>query len=196
MSAPATPAVAAASIAAASTGATLTPGLMYRRLVKMYLRKFRPNYKFIVHAVRQTKFEFYQNANAPKEDVPAMLERAAEIQKGIEFGMIPVVKNGRGELVGKVNHDMFAAGGGVVEPLSLQDGLLRLQPQISDEEFQRSKEILKQLGRWEDRAPAVQSIKTKVAKCTDRAAATGPVANDEPPKPDPVAAAPAPPREA
>ena len=158
----------AAPPAAAAAATGLTPASVYRRLLKMYIRKFAPHYKFIVHAVRQTKFEFYANKDVAAEEVPVLLQRAQEIGTGIEHGLIPVVKNGRGELVGKVNREMFNAGGGVVEPLSLQDSLLRLRPQISDEEFARAKQMLQQMGRWEERGDVVASIKKKTkARCSD-----------------------------
>ena len=147
-----------------------TPAIFYKHMIKMLIRKFKPNTNLIVKCVQQTKFEIYSNRNATPDQVPAFLKRGEEIMHGIEFGIIPVVKGRRPDgdeevPMGQISREMLKAGGDTVEPVTFQDAIERLRPKISNAEFEESKAMLQKMGRWVDRP--LPRIKKRKTRCTD-----------------------------
>ncbi|RNF20571.1 uncharacterized protein Tco025E_03746 [Trypanosoma conorhini] len=153
----------------------ISPSLLYRRLLKLYLRKFDTDYKTIVAAWKQTKFEFWYHRNDPPEVAALHNVRGQQIYEAIRAGLIPVYRDGKtNETFFKYDADTLQAAHNHIDPVDAEEFLRRYHDKIPPEEVAELMSTLKKLGRWkgpsELRGEDLHHVKRKVTrktKCTD-----------------------------
>jgi hypothetical protein len=172
------------AIEAATAGAALaraaaeapppSASTLYRRLIKLYIRRFDTDTETIVRAWKQTKFEFYHFRDAHVDDIPHLLKRGEMIYESLRGGIIPVVRDPKtGLTYCKYNPEILQATGGVIEPITVEDFVRRHHDKMSPEEREEIKAKLVAAGRWAGPAefspndiPKMKVRRRKV-KCTD-----------------------------
>jgi hypothetical protein len=154
---------------------------LYRRLLKLYIRKFDTDTTTIVKAWRQTKHEFYHYRAATAEEVPVLLKRGNDIHHSISAGVIPMYENPKtGVRYAKYDKETLAASGNVIDPMSGEEYLRKNYKKFDADELKMMQQKLVDSGRWdgplEFTDDDMPKIKTKKKRCTN-------------PAPDDVAAA-------
>ncbi|EAN80567.1 hypothetical protein, conserved [Trypanosoma brucei brucei TREU927] len=153
----------------------ISPALLYRQLLKLYIRKFDTDHKTIVAAWKQTKFEFWCHRNDSPEEAELQNIRGQQIYEGIRAGLIPVYSKGKSnEMFFKYDTDTLRASHNHIDPVSLEEFIRRYHDRIRPEDVEEVKATLKKLGRWNGPNELSDSdlhrVKHKVkrkTKCTD-----------------------------
>lgn len=144
---------------------------MYRRFIKLYIRKFGRNFDLIVAAWKQTRYEFMYYRDAPAEDVPVLFERGEEIYKSIQAGLLPIMQDPTtGKMHVKIDEETMKASGEVIEPMSSEEYLRRHHKKFEDEELKSLQKMLVDCGRWQgplEFNPLHGLKKKKKVRCTD-----------------------------
>lgn len=146
---------------------------LYRRLIKLFIRKFPDHPDVCVRAWKQAKFEFYHFKDAPVEDVPTLVNRGRSIYQTVLGGIIPVVQDPKTKLAYcKYDYDTLIAAGGHIDPISAEEFMRRNKDKMSEAERNNLRDKLRESGRW--RGPEefsdkdVPKLKVKrKTKCTD-----------------------------
>jgi maltooligosyltrehalose synthase len=158
---------------------------LYRRLIKMYIKKFDTNHEVIVRAWKQTKFEFYHYRQAPADDVPFLIARGNDIYANIAKGIIPIKEDPTTKKIFVAYDDeTLRLNNNSAEPLSGEEFLRRSVRKYSSEELKDMQQMLVQAGRWQgklefDRVP---NMKKRKLRCTDPDPPATPAAEDTPKK--------------
>lgn len=146
---------------------------LYRRIIKLIVRKFGSHPDVAVRSWKQAKYEFWYFRNAPKEDVPMLVHRGKMIHSAVMGGIVPVVHNPTtGLSYCKYDKETLAAAGGVIDPISAEEFLRRNADKIDKAELHDMRDKLKEAGRWngadEFKKDDIPKLKTKrKVKCTD-----------------------------
>lgn len=153
--------------------APISPSLLYRRLLKLYVRKFDTDTSTIVKAWKQTKYEFWCARNATAEEADLLNIKGQQIYEAVRAGLIPVYTNPKtGQTYYKYDRDTLDAVHNHIDPVSPEEFIRRFHDRMDPRDVEEIKSTLKDLGRWkgpdELRAEDVYRVKTKrKAKCTD-----------------------------
>ncbi|KAH9578795.1 hypothetical protein LSM04_004767 [Trypanosoma melophagium] len=153
----------------------ISPSLLYRRLLKLYLRKFDTDHKTIVAAWKQTKFEFWYHRNDSPEEAEMHNIRGQQIYEAIRAGLIPVYRDSKSnKTYFKYDADTLKAAHNHIDPVDAEEFIRRYHDKIPSEDVAEMKTMLKKLGRWKGpdtlRDEDLHRIKRKVVrkqKCTD-----------------------------
>ncbi|KAG5470804.1 hypothetical protein LSCM1_02054 [Leishmania martiniquensis] len=147
--------------------------LLYRKLLKLYLRKFDTDTKTIIRAWKQTKYEFWVNRHVSNEEADLMNIKGQQILEAIRAGLVPVYHNSKtNQTYYKYDADTLKAVHNHVDPVSPEEFLRRFHDRMDPRDVEEIKAKLKKLGRWtgpdELRKEDLFRVKTKrKAKCTD-----------------------------
>jgi CDGSH-type Zn-finger protein len=146
---------------------------LYRRMLKLYIKKFDTDHDTIIRAARQTKFEFWYHRKATPEEKVALLLRGETIMQSIQSGVIPIYSDPKtGKVYCKYDKETIAAAGNHIDPVSAEEFIRRYHDRIPKDELDFVQKKLKECGRWagsmEFKPEEALKIKTKRrAKCTD-----------------------------
>lgn len=162
---------------AAVIGGRAAPSRLYRKLIKMYIRKFDTDHNSIIRAWKQTKHEFYFYRSAPPEQVPLLLERGLRIHDTILGGLVPLYEDPKSPAGSKptarYSKEMLQQTGGIVDPVSAEEFVRRNYQKMDPADLSAVREKLQSVGRWngpvECRPEDVPQLKVKrrKVKCTD-----------------------------
>ncbi|KEG15567.1 hypothetical protein DQ04_00031010 [Trypanosoma grayi] len=150
--------------------------LLYRKLLKLYLRKFDTDHKTIVAAWKQTKFEFWYHRNDAPEEAAMQNIRGQQIYEAIRAGLIPVYRDSKtNETYFKYDADTLKAAHNHIDPVDVEEFIRRYHDKIPTDDVAEVKSTLKKLGRWkgpdvlreEDLHRVKQKVKRVKTKCTD-----------------------------
>nr|CCC96105.1 unnamed protein product [Trypanosoma congolense IL3000] len=153
----------------------IPPSLLYRRLLKLYIRKFDTDHRTIVEAWKQTKFEFWCHRHASPEEAALHNIRGQQIYEGIRAGLIPMYQKGNsGDVFFKYDSDTLKAAHNHIDPVDFEEFVRRYHDKIRPEDVEEVKATLKKLGRWKgpdhlsdsDLHRLKHRVKRKI-KCTD-----------------------------
>eukprot|EP00744_Colponema_vietnamica_P017473 GILI01024556.1.p1 GENE.GILI01024556.1~~GILI01024556.1.p1 ORF type:complete len:264 (+),score=68.26 GILI01024556.1:58-849(+) len=131
----------------------ITNSLLYRKLLKLYIKKFDTDVETIVKGWKQTKYEFYTNSrrNQPHltdEDCAALNIRGQQVHMAIQAGVIPIVQNAEGESYARYDADTIRAAHHQIDPVDAEEYLRRHHDRLSVEERDEIRDKLKAIGRW------------------------------------------------
>ena len=144
---------------------------MYRRFIKLYMRKFGRNFDVIVAAWKQTRYEFMYYRDAPAEDVPVLFERGEEIYRSLQAGLLPIMQDPTtGKMHVKIDEETLKASGDVIEPMSGEEYLRRHHKKFEPDELKSLQKMLVDCGRWQGKLefdPMHGLKKKKKVRCTD-----------------------------
>ncbi|EKF32110.1 hypothetical protein MOQ_004048 [Trypanosoma cruzi marinkellei] len=154
---------------------SISPTLLYRRLLKLYIRKFDTDHKTIVAAWKQTKFEFWYHRNDTPEEAELQNIRGQQIFEAIRAGLVPVYRDNKtNETFFKYDADTLKAAHNHIDPVDAEEFIRRYHDKIPPEDVVEMRTMLKRLGRWkgpdELREEELHRVKQKVTrktKCTD-----------------------------
>jgi hypothetical protein len=168
------PAVPTTADYAAKLDIAMSPSMLYRQLLKLYLRRFDTDVETIVKAWRQTRFEFESNRGVSAEDAAAYIVRGQQILHVIRSTIVPLCVDERtGRKFARYDKELLEATNGVVDPISPEEFIRKYHDKMNAEDVTAIKAMLKQTGRWEGndelRPEDLHKIKTKRrrTKCTD-----------------------------
>lgn len=153
--------------------APMPPARLYRRLLKLYIRKFDTDTNSIVKAWKQTKYEFWLNRNATGEEADLLNIKGQQIHEAIRAGLIPIYSNPKnGQTYYRYDADTLDAVHHHIDPVSPEEFVRRFHTRMDPRDVKEIRATLKKLGRWtgpdELRDADVYRVKTKrKAKCTD-----------------------------
>ncbi|KAK7196109.1 hypothetical protein NESM_000545800 [Novymonas esmeraldas] len=151
----------------------ISVSLLYRKLLKLYLRKFDTDTNTIIRAWKQTKYEFWVHRNAPKEEADQLNVKGQQVLEAIRAGLVPVYHNSKSNLTYyRYDADTLNAVHNHVDPVSPEEFLRRFHDRMDPKDVEEIKGTLKKLGRWtgpdELRKEDLFRVKTKrKVKCTD-----------------------------
>ncbi|CAD2215943.1 hypothetical protein AGDE_00602 [Angomonas deanei] len=151
----------------------IPPSLLYRKLLKLYIRKFDTDHETIVKAWKQTKYEFWMNRNASEEEADLMNLKGQQVYEALRAGIIPVYSNPKtGQTYYRYDADTLNAVHRHVDPVSAEEFLRRFHNKMDPRDVEEIKTKLMQTGRWEGPAEFSDKdlfkLKTKrKVKCTD-----------------------------
>lgn len=151
----------------------ISNSLLYRKLLKLYLRKFDTDTETIVKAWKQTKFEFYNNRNAAPEDAELLNIKGQQIHEAIRAGLIPIYHDSKTDKTYyRYDKDTLSAVHNHVDPVTPEEFIRRFHNRMDPRDVEEIKATLKKLGRWQGSDELskkdVYRIKTKrKVKCTD-----------------------------
>lgn len=151
----------------------ISASLLYRRLLKLYLRKFDTDTNTIIRAWKQTKYEFWMNRNANKEEAEQLSIKGQQVLEAIRAGLVPVYHNSKtSQTYYKYDADTLQAVHNHVDPVTAEEFLRRFHDKMDPQDVADIKATLKKLGRWtgpdELRKEDLFRIKKKrKVKCTD-----------------------------
>ncbi|KAG8344020.1 hypothetical protein ERJ75_001655900 [Trypanosoma vivax] len=152
----------------------IPPATLYRRLLKLYTRKFDTDHETIVGAWKQTRYEFWLHRDAPPEEAELHNIRGQQIHDGIRAGLIPLYKNDKTrETFFKYDADTLKAAHNHVDPIDLEEFVRRYRDKMQPEDVEEVRTALKKLNRWKGpdllRDEDLYSLKQKVRRksCTD-----------------------------
>lgn len=153
--------------------APISPSLLYRKLLKLYIRKFDTDTNTIVKAWKQTKYEFWCARNATGEEADLLNIKGQQILEAIRAGLIPMYTNPKtGQTYYRYDRDTLDAVHNHIDPVSPEEFIRRFHDKMDPRDVEEIKGTLKELGRWkgpdELRPEDVYRVKTKrKVKCTD-----------------------------
>ena len=157
----------------AATPKYSTPTL-YRRLLKLYIKKFDTDIETILRAAKQTKFEFFYHAKATPEEAIALRLRGESVLTAIQGGIVPIYSDPKtGKFYCKYDKETIQACGNTIDPVSGEEFLRRYHDKLPKEDLEFAQKKLKDAGRWtgsmEFKPEESMRIKTKRMrkKCTD-----------------------------
>ncbi|RNF05046.1 hypothetical protein TraAM80_04766 [Trypanosoma rangeli] len=153
----------------------ISPTLLYRRLLKLYIRKFDTDKKTIIAAWKQTRFEFWYHRNDTPEVAQLHNIRGQQIYEAIRAGLIPVYRDSKtNKTFLKYDSDTLKASHNHIDPVDAEEFIRRYHDKIPAEDVAEMQATLKKLGRWkgpnELRDEDLHHFKRKVTrkmKCTD-----------------------------
>lgn len=151
----------------------ISPSLLYRKLLKLYIRKFDTDTETIVKAWKQTKYEFWLGRNADEETADAMNIKGQQVYEALRAGLIPVYSNPKtGQTYYKYDKDTLKAVHNHVDPVSPEEFIRRFHDKMDPRDVEEIREQLKQVGRWKGPDELSKKdlfrMKTKrKVKCTD-----------------------------
>ncbi|KPA85048.1 putative mitochondrial hypothetical protein [Leptomonas pyrrhocoris] len=151
----------------------ISPSLLYRKLLKLYLRKFDTDTNTIVRAWKQTKYEFWVHRSANPEEADLLNIKGQQILEAIRAGLVPVYHNSKtNQTYYKYDADTLSAVHNHVDPVSAEEFVRRFHDRMDPKDVEEIKATLKKLGRWtgpdELRKEDLVKLKTKrKVKCTD-----------------------------
>lgn len=151
----------------------IPPSLLYRKLLKLYIRKFDTDSNTIVKAWKQTKYEFWCNRNAVGEVADMLNIKGQQIHEAIRAGLIPVYENPKtGQTYYRYDADTLDAVHNHIDPVNPEEFIRRFHNKMDPRDVEEIKGTLKKLGRWsgpeELRSEDLYQVKTKRrVKCTD-----------------------------
>lgn len=143
---------------------------LYRRLVKLYIRKFDNDIETTVRAWKQTRREFMFYRDATPDEVPLLLERGTEIYNVVLRGIVPIREDPKtGKVFVSYDNETLNANSGYIEPISAEEALRRQYKSFEPEQLKELQQRLVAAGRWQgklefDRVP---NMKKKKVRCTD-----------------------------
>lgn len=133
---------------------TIPPGVLYRRFIKFFIRRFDNDYETIIKSWKQCKYEFWtasaaQNPNMTAEDALALNIRGQQILDGLISTIIPIYTNdATGQTYAKYDSETLRAAHHQVDPIDAEEYLRRYHDRIPEEEREEIKQRLKDSGRW------------------------------------------------
>lgn len=151
----------------------IAASLLYRKLLKLYIRKFDTDSNTIIKAWKQTKYEFWCARDATGEEADLLNIKGQQVHEAIRAGLIPQYTNPKtGQTYFKYDRDTLDAVHNHVDPVSAEEFIRRFHNKMDPRDVEEIKSTLKQLGRWngpdELRFEDVYRVKTKrKVKCTD-----------------------------
>lgn len=149
----------------------ISPALLYRRLLKLYLRKFDTDQKTIIAAWKQTKFEFWYHRNDTPEEAELQNIRGQQIYEAIRAGLIPVYRDMKtNETFFKYDADTLRAAHNHIDPVDAEEFVRRYHDKMRPEDVAEVKSTLQKLGRWKGpdvlREEDLHRVKRKVQRKT------------------------------
>lgn len=154
----------------------ITPSLLYRKLIKLYLRKFDTDHQTIIRAWKQTKYEFYYHRQSTAEEQELLILKGQQIFEAIRGGVVPVYRDPTsGSTYYKYDKDTLAATHNQLDPISAEEFVRRYADKIPKNELEEIQKNLKQVGRWsgpdefsdKDLHRIKHKKKRRRVKCTD-----------------------------
>ncbi|KAG5471223.1 hypothetical protein CUR178_02534 [Leishmania enriettii] len=151
----------------------IAASLLYRKLLKLYLRKFDTDTNTIIRAWKQTKYEFWVHRHASKEEADLLNIKGQQVLEAIRAGLVPVYHNSKtNQTYYKYDADTLKAVHNHVDPVSPEEFLRRFHDRMDSRDVKEIKATLKKLGRWtgpdEFREKDLFRVKTKrKVRCTD-----------------------------
>lgn len=151
----------------------IAPSLLYRRLLKLYIRKFDTDTNTIIKAWKQTKYEFWVHRNAVGEEADLLNIKGQQVHEAIRAGLIPLYHNPKtDQTYYKYDADTLSAVHNHIDPVSAEEFIRRFHDRMDPKDVEEIKATLKKLGRWtgpdELRKEDIYKLKTKrKVKCTD-----------------------------
>lgn len=162
--------------------ASISPSLLYRRLLKLYLRKFDTDHSTIIRAWKQTKFEFYYHRNASVEDRELLIIKGQQVYEAIRGGIVPCYRDPKsGEMYFKYDKDTLAATHNQLDPISAEEFVRRYADKIPKSELEDIQRKLKEVGRWQgpDEFSDADLVRMKFKKKRRRVKCTDPDPEEE-----------------
>lgn len=151
----------------------IPPARLYRKLLKLYIRKFDTDTTTIVKAWKQTKYEFWTNRNAPEDQADLLNIRGQQVYEALRAGLIPIYHDPKTDRTYyKYDADTLDAVHNHIDPVSPEEFIRRFHNKMDPKDVEEIKGKLKQIGRWQGpdelKDEDVYRVKTKrKAKCTD-----------------------------
>lgn len=132
----------------------MPPGMLYRRFIKFFIRRFDTDTETIIKSWKQCKYEFWmsslaQNPNLTDDDALAMNIRGQQILDGLISTIIPIYTNdATGKTYAKYDSETLRAAHHQVDPIDAEEYLRRYHDRLPKEEVEDIKRRLKEAGRW------------------------------------------------
>jgi hypothetical protein len=154
----------------------VSPSLLYRKLIKLYLRKFDTDHKTIIRAWKQTKYEFYFHRQASEDERELLIIKGQQIYEAIRGGIVPIYRDPKsGQTFYKYDKDTLAATHNQLDPITAEEFVRRYADKIPKGELEEIRDNLKQVGRWtgpdqfddKDLHRIKHKKKRRRVKCTD-----------------------------
>lgn len=124
--------------------------LLYRRLLKLFMRKFDTDTNTIIKAWKQTKYEFWMHRHASQAEAEALNIKGQQIHEAIRAGLIPQYTNPKtGQTYYKYDADTLNAVHNHVDPVSAEEFLRRFHDKMDPQDVQEIRSKLKDIGRWQ-----------------------------------------------
>lgn len=129
-------------------------GLLYRKLLKLYIKKFDSDVETIVKAWKQTKYEFYahsrrNNPDLPQDDFDAFNIHGQQVHTAIQAGVIPIMQSADGKnTYARYDNETIRAAHHQIDPVDAEEYLRRHHDRLSVEERDEIRDRLKAAGRW------------------------------------------------
>eukprot|EP00760_Papus_ankaliazontas_P030772 PhM_4_TR5016/c0_g3_i1/m.53490 len=130
--------------------------ILYRRLIKVYIKKFGRDHNTIIRAWRTTKAEFYRHrALTDAEEIVKMKKAAMNIEKTVIGGIIPVMTSpDRKGAYYKITKETLSASEGHVDPCTGEEFIKKFQSYIKQQDREYMEAKLRAAGKWQDVAGA------------------------------------------
>ena len=150
----------------------VSSSVLYRQLLKCFIRKFDTDTETIVKAWRQTKYEFYFFRDAEGDELELVTIRGQQVLEAIRGGVIPVLHDpATNQSYCRYDAETIAAAQGVLEPLDAEEFVRRYQDKIPVEARSEMMSKLMSVGRWkgpdEFIAQYKKVVRRRKQKCTD-----------------------------
>lgn len=154
----------------------ISPSLLYRRLLKLYLRKFDTDHQTIIRAWKQTKYEFYFHRETPVSERELCIIKGQQVYEAIRAGIVPIYRDAKsGQMFYKYDKDTLAANHNQLDPITAEEFVRRYADKIPKNELEEIRANLKGVGRWvgpdefseKDLHRIKHKRKRRRVKCTD-----------------------------
>mmetsp|Transcript_40469 Transcript_40469/g.64011 ORF Transcript_40469/g.64011 Transcript_40469/m.64011 type:complete len:156 (-) Transcript_40469:78-545(-) len=137
------------------------PGVLYRKLLKTYLKKFDTNSELIVRSWRTTRQFFLRNATLrDPEDIQKAKQLALDVNNGILGGIITVHEKhaDKGKKYLRITKEVLKASNNKIDPVSGQRFLHKYGEYINEKERDLLVNELKQAGIYSEKADRTEDL--------------------------------------